>query len=84
MNGYAVAFTFPCHPAKYLRPERAPPLLMSPREKVIMLESFGIDHVILREFDDELAEDESGGNISASGASSASDEGSGSGRGGSC
>ena len=55
-KGYAVAFTFPCHPAKYLRPERAPPLLMSPREKVIMLESFGIDHVILREFDDELAE----------------------------
>ena len=55
INGVSVAFTFPLHPASFLRPESAPPLLMNAEQKARMLHSYGMDHVILRDFDDELA-----------------------------
>ena len=55
INGVSVAFTFPLHPASFLRPESAPPLLMNAEQKARMLHSYGVDHVILRDFDDELA-----------------------------
>ena len=55
-NGCAVAFTFPAHPASHLRPEHAPPLLMNPSQKARMLHSYGMDHVILHDFDDEFSD----------------------------
>jgi riboflavin kinase/FMN adenylyltransferase len=54
-NGSAVAFTFPAHPASYLRPELAPPLLMNSEQKARMLHAYGMNHVILRDFDEELS-----------------------------
>lgn len=55
MDGISVAFTFPLHPASFLRPEKAPPLLMSANQKAEMLIAYGMNHVILRNFDHELA-----------------------------
>ena len=56
INGISVAFTFPLHPANFLRPKNAPPLLMNAEQKAKMLHSYGMDHVILRSFDRELAQ----------------------------
>tara|TARA_A100001015_G_scaffold306627_1_gene401230 strand:- start:3583 stop:4533 length:951 start_codon:yes stop_codon:yes gene_type:complete len=56
INGKSVAFTFPFHPASFLRPESAPLLLMNAQQKARMLHSYGVDHVILRDFDNEFAE----------------------------
>lgn len=56
INGISVAFTFPLHPANFLRPKNAPPLLMNAKQKAKMLHSYGMDHVILRSFDHELAQ----------------------------
>ncbi len=54
-RGVAVAFTFPEHPAKHLRPLHTPPLLMHSELKAKSLIAHGMDHVILREFDERLA-----------------------------
>jgi riboflavin kinase/FMN adenylyltransferase len=56
INGVSVAFTFPFHPASFLRPDSAPPLLMNAQQKARMLHSYCMDHVILRDFDEELAQ----------------------------
>ena len=54
-NGKAVAFTFPKHPASFLRPESAPTLLMNKEEKAKRLIETGMDGVVLRTFDQEFA-----------------------------
>lgn len=54
-NGIAVAFTFPRHPASFLRPESAPNLLMNKDEKAKYLLENGMDGVVLRTFDQEFA-----------------------------
>ena len=54
-NGIAVAFTFPEHPASFLRPESAPSLLMNKDEKAKYLTQTGMDGVVLRTFDQEFA-----------------------------
>ena len=54
-NGIAVAFTFPEHPASFLRPESAPSLLMNKDEKAKYLIQTGMDGVVLRTFDQEFA-----------------------------
>jgi len=54
-NGIAVAFTFPKHPASFLRPESAPSLLMDKDEKAKCLIQTGMDGVVLRTFDQEFA-----------------------------
>ena len=54
-NGLSVAFTFPDHPASFLRPESAPKLLMNKDEKAIRLLGNGVDAVVLRTFDQEFA-----------------------------
>ena len=59
INGISVAFTFPLHPATFLRPENAPPLLMNAEQKAKMLHTYGMNHVIFRNFDHELAQVES-------------------------
>ena len=55
-EGSAVAFTFPEHPARFLRPEQAPPLLMNPEQKALSLQAYGMKEVIMQSFDAELAE----------------------------
>ena len=47
------------HPATLLRPENAPPLLMNAEQKAKMLHTYGMNHVIFRNFDHELAQVES-------------------------
>ena len=59
INGISVAFTFPLHPATILRPENALPLLMNADQKAKMLHTYGMNHVIFRNFDHELAQVES-------------------------
>ena len=54
-NGKAFAFTFPKHPASFLRPESAPTLLMNKEEKAKRLIETGMDGVVLRTFDQEFA-----------------------------
>ena len=56
INGISVAFTFQLHPASFLNPERAPPLLMNAMQKAKMLHLYGMNHVILRNFDRELSQ----------------------------
>ncbi len=55
-GGVAVAFTFPEHPATYLRPEQSPRLLMNQDEKAMRLLEAGMEGVVLRKFDREFAE----------------------------
>ncbi len=55
-SGKAIAFTFPKHPASYLRPGNAPPLLMNEKQKVDCLLEYGMDGVVLRNFDREFAD----------------------------
>jgi riboflavin kinase/FMN adenylyltransferase len=51
----AVLITFHPHPAAVLAPERAPGYLTTPGEKVALLESLGVDLVVLLPFSRELA-----------------------------
>ena len=55
-GGVAIAFTFPEHPASYLRPEQSPRLLMNKDEKASRLLDAGMEGVVLRNFDREFAE----------------------------
>ena len=55
-GGIAVAFTFPEHPASYLRPEEKPNLLMNKDEKAKRLLEIGMEGVVLRTFDREFAD----------------------------
>ena len=55
-GGIAVAFTFPEHPASYLRPEEKPSLLMNKDEKAKRLLEIGMEGVVLRTFDREFAD----------------------------
>lgn len=55
-SGLAMAFTFPKHPASYLRPESAPSLLMRKDEKADFLLNQGVSGVVLRTFDREFAD----------------------------
>jgi riboflavin kinase/FMN adenylyltransferase len=55
-DGIAVAFTFPEHPASYLRPEEKPNLLMNKDEKAKRLLEIGMEGVVLRTFDREFAD----------------------------
>ena len=55
-GGIAVAFTFPEHPASYLRPEEKPSLLMNKDEKAKRLLEIGMEGVVLRTFDRGFAD----------------------------
>lgn len=55
MAGSAVALTFDPHPAKILRPDRAPRLLTSTPHKIELIDGFGIRHVLVIRFDEEFA-----------------------------
>jgi len=49
-------FTFSNHPYSYIRPDRVPVRLISHKEKLEMLERFGVDLLIEPPFDEYLAE----------------------------
>jgi len=50
-GGSAVVATFDPHPLKFLRPESAPRLLTSTRHKALILERFGVSHLLVIPFD---------------------------------
>jgi riboflavin kinase/FMN adenylyltransferase len=52
----SVLVTFDPHPLRIVRPESAPPLLTTPREKVEVLAATGLDAVALLVFDRTVAE----------------------------
>lgn len=54
-GGSAVVVTFDPHPARVLRPDRAPPLLTSTRHKLKLLERLGVGRVLVLAFDDAFA-----------------------------
>ncbi len=57
-GGEAWVLTFDPHPAKVLKPDRAPPLLTSPAHKVGLLQKAGLDGCIVLPFTRELAQSE--------------------------
>jgi riboflavin kinase/FMN adenylyltransferase len=54
-GGTAVAMTFDPHPARVLRPDKAPPLLMTLEQKLDAFERAGLQAVAIVRFSDELA-----------------------------
>ena len=55
ISGLAAAFTFPKHPASYLRPGKEPPLLMDALQKAEKLFDCGMKAVVMREFNREFS-----------------------------
>ncbi len=55
MNAVSVVITFEPHPAKVLRPDKAPRQLISLQEKIELFQSYGINVVICLEFTPEFA-----------------------------
>jgi riboflavin kinase/FMN adenylyltransferase len=51
LGSRAVVLTFEPHPLKILAPERAPKLILSHKDKMQLLQSFGIDVVVIQHFD---------------------------------
>lgn len=54
-NGVAVAMTFEPHPSKIVRPDKAPPLLMTHQQKLDALDRAGMHGVAIVRFTPELA-----------------------------
>lgn len=55
-EGTAIAFTFEPHPLKIIAPEKVPPLLTHFKQKMALIESFGISMVICADFTREFAD----------------------------
>lgn len=54
-RGTAVAMTFDPHPAKFLTPDTAPPLLTTSEQKLALLEAAGMEVVLVLPFTRELS-----------------------------
>ncbi len=54
-HGTSMAFTFAPHPLKVVAPERAPRLLTTYKNKIELIESFGIDNVVCANFTKEFS-----------------------------
>lgn len=54
-DGTSVVLTFVPHPLRVIAPERAPKLLTTYKEKIALIESFGIDVIICAHFTKEFA-----------------------------
>src|ERR1041385_2901251 len=52
----SVVLTFEPHPLKVLAPDRAPKLLLTHKDKMLLFQSFGIDAVVIQNFDRAFAE----------------------------
>jgi riboflavin kinase/FMN adenylyltransferase len=55
LGAQSVVLTFEPHPLKVLAPARAPKLLLSHKDKMEMLQSFGVDVVVIQKFDAAFA-----------------------------
>src|SRR5438067_11851932 len=55
-NGTAVIITFDPHPARVLRPERAPRLLTATKHKLQLIEALGVAHTLVIEFTHKFAD----------------------------
>lgn len=55
-NAVAVAMTFEPHPSKIVRPDKAPPLLMAPQQKLEALDRAGMHGVAIVRFTADLAQ----------------------------
>lgn len=55
LGGESVVYTFEPHPRKVLQPERAPRLLMTLDQKLELLETLGLDVVVVEPFDRAFA-----------------------------
>ncbi|MCA9666013.1 MAG: bifunctional riboflavin kinase/FAD synthetase [Myxococcales bacterium] len=54
-GGTVAALTFEPHPARYFKPELAPPLIDTDEQKLRLLEAQSVDGVIVERFDADLA-----------------------------
>jgi riboflavin kinase/FMN adenylyltransferase len=54
-GGRSVVLTFEPHPLKILAPQRAPRLILTHKDKMTLLQSFGVDAVIVQTFDAAFA-----------------------------
>lgn len=54
-NGTSVVFTFIPHPLRVIAPEIAPKLLSTYKDKIRMIENFGIDVIVCANFTEEFA-----------------------------
>lgn len=54
-GGRSVVLTFEPHPLKILAPERAPRLILTHKDKMRLLQSFGVDVVIIQAFNPSFA-----------------------------
>lgn len=52
----SVVLTFEPHPLKILAPERAPKLILTHKDKMQLLQSFGVDIVVIQLFDHHFAD----------------------------
>jgi riboflavin kinase/FMN adenylyltransferase len=55
MGGRSVVLTFEPHPLKVLAPQMAPRLILTHKDKMTLLQSFGVDAVIVQTFDAAFA-----------------------------
>lgn len=55
MGGRSVVLTFEPHPLKILAPEKAPRLILTHKDKMSLLQSFGVDVVIVQPFNTAFA-----------------------------
>jgi len=55
MKGTSIVYTFVPHPMRVIAPERAPKLLTTYKEKITLIEEFGIDVIICTNFTKEFA-----------------------------
>lgn len=54
-GGRSVVLTFEPHPLKILAPERAPRLILTHKDKMLLLQSLGVDVVIVQQFNRAFA-----------------------------
>ncbi len=54
-GGTPVVVTFDPHPAKVLRPEKAPHLLTATQHKIALIRDLGVEHLLVVHFDQEFA-----------------------------
>ncbi len=55
LGGSSVVLTFEPHPLKILAPEHAPRLILTHKDKMLLLQSFGVDVVIIQAFNSSFA-----------------------------
>ena len=55
IGGQSVVLTFEPHPLKILAPQRAPRLILSHKDKVLLLRSYGVDVVMVQNFTADFA-----------------------------